>query len=242
MPTELPQQQVPAPSSGDGGGETLAKGAGYGPGGPDATIAQLQERLNELGYQIVVDGKYGVYTEYAVKAFQRHRGIKPSGEVDAMTLGELRGDQRAPDAREADSHDCASQRLNEKIEATLRDISGWTEPSITTQWTCELCGAPAGSVSIDHEGHAYRTGFTGSMNLPLREQDAESLRRALTFADPAAVFAIDYELMPWWCPQCETSYCGEHWDHWAIYDPDQPSWLESIHGICPKGHRRKLED
>jgi peptidoglycan hydrolase-like protein with peptidoglycan-binding domain len=73
------------------GGKWIVKlGDGYGSGGPDQTTVQLQERLRQLGYQVPQDGKFGVATEAAVKAFQRDYGLSTSGGVDAATLELLR--------------------------------------------------------------------------------------------------------------------------------------------------------
>ena len=116
-------------------------------------------------------------------------------------------------------------------------------PVTAYEWSCELCGAPAGSVSVDGGRSVRREGFaTGSMNLRLSETEADALRHALGRGDAAEAYAIDYELAPWWCPECEKSYCGEHWEHSAVYDQDCASWLEYIQGRCPQGHGRELED
>lgn len=70
-----------------------------------------------------------------------------------------------------------------------------------------------------------------------QRNDADARRQALPSGDAAAAFAIDYELTAWWCPECEKSYCGEHWQHWAVYDPDYGSSLDYIQGWCPQGAR-----
>ena len=82
-----------------------AKGAGYGPGGPDLATVELQARLHEFGHQFLVDGRYGVSTEGAVQAFQRHRGLNPSGEIDAVTFARLFPERMPPidPSREPDS-------------------------------------------------------------------------------------------------------------------------------------------
>ena len=75
---------------GRGGLWIAKKGDGYGAQGPDQTTAQLQQRLRQLGFKVPVDGKYGVATEQAVKAFQSQYGLGSSGGVDAATLAVLR--------------------------------------------------------------------------------------------------------------------------------------------------------
>jgi hypothetical protein len=112
------------------------------------------------------------------------------------------------------------------------------------EWSCKLCGAPAGSLSVDDAGSVHREGFaiwglTDPLKFRLSKTDADSLRHALGRGDAAAAFAIDYQLTPWWCPECRESYCHEHSNvksrRW--WDPDSPT-----DGTCPQGHARKLHD
>ena len=72
----------------------MSKGAGYGAGGADPTTKQLQERLQQLGFHVPSDGKFGPQTEAAVKAFQARYGLEASGGVDAATVEVL---QAPPD-------------------------------------------------------------------------------------------------------------------------------------------------
>lgn len=50
-----------------------------------ADVKNLQERLFELGYIKLVDGIFGIETEYAVKEFQRQNSIAPDGIVGPQT-------------------------------------------------------------------------------------------------------------------------------------------------------------
>lgn len=69
------------------GGEWIVKhGDGYQSTGPDQTTAQLQQRLNQLGFKVPVDGKYGPATTAAVQTFQKRYGLSPSMGVDAATM------------------------------------------------------------------------------------------------------------------------------------------------------------
>jgi hypothetical protein len=209
--------------------------------------------MNEFGHEVVVDGMFGPWMVGAVEAFQKRHQLPVSGQIDAVTLARL-FPERVPPAdpsrkAESDDHTEASrppldaeEQLRKDLDTAIRRGIGWTEPAITHEWTCELCGAHAGSVSVDQGTAAWREGFTGPMGLRLSETDADTLRRALARGDAAGAFAINYELTPWWCPECEKSYCGEHWSHWAVDDPDYASWLDHVQGWCPHGHGRKLED
>jgi len=53
------------------------------------SVHLLQEKLNELGYEIAYsdrDGDYGDLTAAGVEAFQRDKQLQPTGRVDEQTL------------------------------------------------------------------------------------------------------------------------------------------------------------
>ena len=52
-------------------------------------VRWLQNRLNELGYHLAVDGSFWTDTSNAVKSFQRSRGLKVDGYVGSLTVKEL---------------------------------------------------------------------------------------------------------------------------------------------------------
>ncbi len=60
-----------------------------GDGGQD--VAQIQTRLNALGYATAADGEFGEATTAAVKAFQKDRGLEADGVVGAATYQALMG-------------------------------------------------------------------------------------------------------------------------------------------------------
>jgi hypothetical protein len=62
---------------------------------------------------------------------------------------------------------------------------------------------------------------------------------ALQSGDPAALYAIDREYAPFWCPTCRASYCREHYRSWTLYDD---GFFDCIQGVCPAGHERMLMD
>lgn len=59
-----------------------------GDDGPD--VRTLQKLLNEAGYDVTVDGKYGYETHNAVKDFQRKEGIDVDGSVGPQTRAKFR--------------------------------------------------------------------------------------------------------------------------------------------------------
>ena len=52
-------------------------------------VKWLQNRLNELGYHLAVDGSFWNDTNNAVKSFQKSRGLKVDGYVGANTVAQL---------------------------------------------------------------------------------------------------------------------------------------------------------
>ena len=49
-------------------------------------VRELQEKLNKLGFNVTVDGKYGIKTFVAVCAFQEDHGIEVDGEAGPVTM------------------------------------------------------------------------------------------------------------------------------------------------------------
>jgi peptidoglycan hydrolase-like protein with peptidoglycan-binding domain len=60
------------------------------PGDEGAHVEALQERLNEEGYSVNVDGEFGRETSEAVKSFQEDEGLAITGKVNAETDKRLR--------------------------------------------------------------------------------------------------------------------------------------------------------
>ena len=63
--------------------ETYFPTLGRGDAGRD--VKAVQQRLNQLGFALTVNGIFGACTEGAVKKFQQRRGLKIDGTVGLMT-------------------------------------------------------------------------------------------------------------------------------------------------------------
>ncbi len=108
---------------------------------------------------------------------------------------------------------------------------------------CSLCEANAGSIELDsRSGPATvrRASFTSVLTQQFDMERATLIRAALDGHDSAAIYDVDPELAPWWCPTCVAPFCGDHWQRWDAFDDD--GWHGCIRGNCPNGHERMLED
>jgi hypothetical protein len=50
---------------------------------------------------------------------------------------------------------------------------------------------------------------------------------------------IDWELAPFYCPECELNYCGADWETFPVFDE---GFYDCTMGICPSGHRHTVDD
>jgi hypothetical protein len=131
--------------------------------------------------------------------------------------------------------------------ARADDLSATTpgERPSSAQWHCHACGQRAGIVALDRSAtpaEVRRESFTGVLTQPSNVEGTERLHRALVAQDAGAVWALDPELAPFYCPTCGASYCGEHWQRWDVFDDDAPGLRDCIRGRCPQGHERLIED
>lgn len=60
--------------------------------------------------------------------------------------------------------------------------------------------------------------------------------------DMDALYRIDPEIVPLYCPPCGVSYCRAHWTLWDEFDPDDPGWYDQTLGRCPNDHERRVFD
>lgn len=67
-----------------------ASGQGAELGVSPATVRQIQEKLNERGYDVgPVDGNWGQKTQRAVMNFQEAQGLEATGQLNRSTLAAL---------------------------------------------------------------------------------------------------------------------------------------------------------
>jgi hypothetical protein len=132
-----------------------------------------------------------------------------------------------------------------RIAAEVAALAGGPAPvaqAAAHVWACEVCGGSAGSIALEEHGEVRREAFGSVLTGTLGPGVLNQLRAALSAADAAAVYQLDPEFAPWWCPACRRSYCGDHWLRRDVFDEQDPSWHDSVRGRCPEGHERMLED
>ncbi len=104
-------------------------------------------------------------------------------------------------------------------------------------------GEEAGSIRV-FEGkkglELERTGFISCLTRPVEQEQFEQVLGWLAGEDWKALHDWDCELLPWYCPECDRLFANDAWVTWDIFDED--GWHDSVHGKCPNGHSRMLED
>ena len=137
---------------------------------------------------------------------------------------------------------------------------------LSTSFTCAACGCIASIVTLVEPGQpdpritpnsggvaptpnthiaeifpdrAFLSIGGGPVSVTLGPIPIDRAVSALQSGDPAALFAIDREYAPFWCPTCRASYCGEHYRNWTLYDD---GFFDCVRGECPAGHERILMD
>jgi hypothetical protein len=105
-------------------------------------------------------------------------------------------------------------------------------------FACSLDGARAGAVALRETDGVLRLEVDcpwGRLTFP--QFNLVTVLDALSRRSAAALYALDHELAPFWCPACSTTYCGAHWDSWDVWDE---GFFDQTRGRCPRGHERML--
>jgi hypothetical protein len=130
-------------------------------------------------------------------------------------------------------------------------------------FTCHQCGDEAGRLTVyapgeavpgrggnevgqlksrldnDSAGRARLAMVSGLGDVTFSEFNLDATIAAIAAGDAKALYAIDLEFVPFWCPSCHRSYCARHWETWDLFDD---GFFDEKRGRCPKGHERKLLD
>ena len=57
--------------------------------------------------------------------------------------------------------------------------------------------------------------------------------------DPVALRRIDWELAPFYCPDCDLNYCGAHWRGFPVFDE---AFYDYTIVTCPSGHQHSVDE
>lgn len=120
---------------------------------------------------------------------------------------------------------------------------------------CSVCGEAAANVAI-FRVKAGRTssmlesahtkvvvsGFLWGYASWTERSDPHALVKAVNSGSASAVYDLDEEWAPFYCPECDRSYCKNHWFVNIEFDDDFPGWYDCAYGTCPEGHRRMIDD
>lgn len=104
--------------------------------------------------------------------------------------------------------------------------------------TLEVAAAPdAPSAELVLEGFLWERSME-AVKAPV----VRGLHHALTTHDAQLLHTLNHMWAPFYCPECQRVYCVKHWNITPHFDSDLPGWYDSSHGVCPKGHRRLVDD
>ncbi|MBD3255042.1 MAG: hypothetical protein GF383_08105 [Candidatus Lokiarchaeota archaeon] len=131
------------------------------------------------------------------------------------------------------------------IEKPLEPIKKISEKNY--QLTCSICGEISviftiGKGTLDKDEKLIFNGITHSTSLG--KELAEELFMTLKTKDLSKVhdFMKKYhsnEGLDAYCPECDKVYCWEHYNAEEVFDI---GFYDCTYGICPKGHRRIIDD
>lgn len=130
------------------------------------------------------------------------------------------------------SFDCAACG---KVAATVY----YLPPNATDpRFDPEPAGVPPGVGTIDED--RARVSIEGGpvpVTISLLVEKLESGRMAVSTGDAENLAKAGFA--PFWCPTCRTCYCERHWDTDVVFDE---GFYDCTYGMCPEGHRHKLDD
>jgi hypothetical protein len=101
-------------------------------------------------------------------------------------------------------------------------------------------GPPLGPQS--HRRDGIVVDYFGGTMWKLAESGTYAAVRAILDSeepDPAELRRIDWELAPFYCPECEQTYCRADWHTYVLFDE---GFYDCTMGTCPAGHRHMVDD
>lgn len=80
----------------------------------------------------------------------------------------------------------------------------------------------------------------GHLGRSISAGDRQRVVAAIVAGDARALYAVNPEFAPFFCPLCGNCYCEEHWEQQERLE--EGGWFDCVEGTCRRGHKRILED
>ena len=121
-------------------------------------------------------------------------------------------------------------------------------------FTCSVCGKVAANVTLipgsvtnpsamlseRAAGTLMIAGFMGGTGEAVEAEEFMPVKEALLETNAQKLYAIRNLWAPFYCPQCQSVYCLNHWKTRAVFE--EGGWYDCSYGVCPQGHERKVDD
>jgi hypothetical protein len=107
---------------------------------------------------------------------------------------------------------------------------------------CSLCDRPAATARLAADSEVIVEGLVCRITQRIERANEPRLRAILAARDACGLRAFDAEWGAFYCPDCDRSYCADHWHFDVRYDDDFPGWYDCTYGTCPAGHRYLVDD
>jgi hypothetical protein len=123
------------------------------------------------------------------------------------------------------------------------DKAGQPIPLVTTCFYCTVCNHLAGTISLvrGNDTFIYKVeDFAGVFTFSIKPELYDKVFLAIKNSDIKALYFLNYELVPFFCKDCDRVYCLQHWSTWDEFDSG--GWFDCLRGCCGNGHERILMD
>ena len=106
---------------------------------------------------------------------------------------------------------------------------------------CAVCGQLAATVTVD-SAVLIQTGFMGKTTEAITPELSATISHLLNQGNVRQLYELNQLWAPFYCPECNQTYCRGHWVIIPQFDDDFPGWYDCAYGTCPHNHRRLIDD
>ena len=101
-------------------------------------------------------------------------------------------------------------------------------------------GPPLGTITSDHDGMIVDQ-FIGTAWVAASRATVDAVQALIDEGnvDPLTLRDINWELAPFYCPDCQLNYCRGDWHVDIVFDE---GFYDYTMGTCPHGHRYVVDD